>query len=105
MSQGPGTGLVETPVAGQLLWRPGRRRRGFNNQSHLHRDATAFTGVTLATVTEEPFLAADNIVRSGHRTLRREPHLSVSRSTGSVLRVFAEGVGRPGSPRAGSSTS
>lgn len=35
--------------------------RGYTDQSHLHRDVVAFTGLTPATVVNEPFLAVDNI--------------------------------------------
>lgn len=34
---------------------------GYTDQSHLHRDVVAFTGVTPATVTSEPWLAVDDI--------------------------------------------
>lgn len=34
---------------------------GFADQSHLHRDVVAFTGLTPATVVDEPFLAVDDI--------------------------------------------
>lgn len=35
--------------------------RGYTDQSHLHRDITAFTGLTPATVVDEPFLAVDDL--------------------------------------------
>lgn len=35
--------------------------RGYTDQSHLHRDVLAFTGLTPATVAHEPFLAVDDI--------------------------------------------
>ncbi|MFF7247142.1 helix-turn-helix domain-containing protein [Embleya sp. NPDC008237] len=34
---------------------------GYTDQSHLHRDVTAFTGLTPATVAGEPFLTIDDI--------------------------------------------
>lgn len=34
---------------------------GYTDQSHLHRDVKAFTGLTPATVVDEPFLAIDDI--------------------------------------------
>jgi methylphosphotriester-DNA--protein-cysteine methyltransferase len=34
---------------------------GYTDQSHLHRDVSAFTGLTPATVVNEPFLAVDDI--------------------------------------------
>lgn len=33
---------------------------GYTDQSHLHRDVVAFTGLTPATVIDEPFLAVDD---------------------------------------------
>lgn len=35
--------------------------RGYTDQSHLHRDVMAFTGLTPATVVNEPFLAVDDV--------------------------------------------
>ena len=34
---------------------------GYTDQSHLHRDIVAFTGLTPATVVNEPFLAVDDV--------------------------------------------
>lgn len=34
---------------------------GYTDQSHLHRDVVAFTGLTPATVVDEPFLAVDDV--------------------------------------------
>jgi AraC-like DNA-binding protein len=34
---------------------------GYTDQSHLHRDVAAFTGLTPATVVDEPFLAVDDV--------------------------------------------
>ncbi|MFL6119497.1 helix-turn-helix domain-containing protein [Actinophytocola sp.] len=34
---------------------------GYADQSHLHRDVVAFTGLTPATVVDEPFLAVDEL--------------------------------------------
>ncbi|SDT45041.1 AraC family transcriptional regulator [Microlunatus soli] len=34
---------------------------GYADQSHLHRDVAAFTGLTPGTVTAEPFLAVDDV--------------------------------------------
>lgn len=38
---------------------------GFTDQSHLHRDVVAFTGVTPTAVTGEPFLAVDDVAWPG----------------------------------------
>ncbi len=54
---------------------------GYADQSHLHRDVVAFTGVTPATVAAEPFLAVDDIAWPSHQTPAK-PH--VSRDLGSV---------------------
>ncbi|MBD0421751.1 helix-turn-helix transcriptional regulator [Streptomyces sp. TRM S81-3] len=39
---------------------------GYYDQSHLHRNVQAFTGVTPVTLADEPFLAVDDIAWPGH---------------------------------------
>ncbi|WTO60072.1 helix-turn-helix domain-containing protein [Streptomyces sp. NBC_00212] len=48
---------------------------GYADQSHLHRDVMAFTGLTPATVAAERFLAVDDIAWPGRGT-PAEPHVS-----------------------------
>lgn len=55
---------------------------GYTDQSHLHRDVLAFTGLTPATVVSEPFLAVDDIAWGwpGPRTRRNELRLRGGRA-------------------------
>jgi AraC-like DNA-binding protein len=53
---------------------------GYVDQSHLHRDVIAFTGLTPAVVAVAPFLAVDDVAwaapkrsASGHRIARADP--------------------------------
>jgi AraC-like DNA-binding protein len=48
---------------------------GYTDQSHLHRDVVAFTGLTPTTVVNEPFLAVDDIAWGWPRPreLSRQP--------------------------------
>jgi AraC-like DNA-binding protein len=48
---------------------------GYVDQSHLHRDVVAFTGVTPATVAGEPWLAVDDIAWTSHGTPAQDPRL------------------------------
>jgi AraC-like DNA-binding protein len=49
---------------------------GYTDQSHLHRDVVSFTGLTPATVVNEPFLAIDDIAWGwpGPRNSRGRPY-------------------------------
>jgi AraC-like DNA-binding protein len=53
---------------------------GYTDQSHLHRDVVSFTGLTPATVVNEPFLAIDDIAWGwpGPRNSRGRPHRGLS---------------------------
>jgi AraC-like DNA-binding protein len=44
---------------------------GYTDQSHLHRDVVAFTGLTPATVVSEPFLAVDDVAWGWPKRTRR----------------------------------
>lgn len=46
---------------------------GYTDQSHLHRDVVAFTGVTPAAVAGERFLAVDDLAWPGRATPARDP--------------------------------
>ncbi|KAA9148528.1 AraC family transcriptional regulator [Amycolatopsis acidicola] len=48
---------------------------GYADQSHLHRDVVAFTGLTPATVVDEPFLAVDDIAWGWRKNHTRAPDL------------------------------
>jgi len=53
---------------------------GYTDQSHLHRDVVAFTGLTPAAAVNEPFLAVDDIAWGwpGSRNSRDRSHGKVS---------------------------
>ncbi|MEV5705557.1 helix-turn-helix domain-containing protein [Actinoallomurus sp. NPDC052274] len=46
---------------------------GYADQSHLHRDVVAFSGATPSTLTNEPFLAVDDVAWPDLRTPARAP--------------------------------
>ncbi|MGA2827130.1 MAG: helix-turn-helix domain-containing protein [Streptosporangiaceae bacterium] len=69
---------------------------GYTDQSHLHRDVVAFTGLTPATVVNEPFLAVDDIAWGwpGPRNSRGRPYRTPASKSSSCSPAAA-----PGSPR------
>lgn len=56
---------------------------GYTDQSHLHRDVTAFPGATPATVADEPFLAVDDIAWPSRGTPTKRRAASRTRFTAS----------------------
>lgn len=83
---------------------------GYADQSHLHRDVVAFTGLTPASVVEEPFLAVDDVAwgwpgrrnHRGGRHSRRRPAgegATLSSSTDRGRAARPRSSPSPGSPR------
>lgn len=60
---------------------------GYTDQSHLHRDVAAFTGLTPATVVNEPFLAVDDIAWGWPGATRRTDAVRLGTTRSQLRRV------------------